>query len=64
MIIELKQKDIVVLLKAIRDKRLDTDDLDDLRGYKPDEFKGFSFLPWTDGLRNSAATSNKALGYE
>ena len=46
MIIELKQRDIVTLLKAIRDKRLDTDDIDDLRGYKQTEFKGFNFLPW------------------
>lgn len=47
MIIELKQRDIVTLLKAIRDKQLDTDDIDDLRGYKQTEFKGFNFLPWT-----------------
>lgn len=64
MIIELKQRDIVALLKAIRDKRLDTDDIDDLRGYKPDSFKGFQFIPHTGGLINSAETSDEACGYK
>lgn len=32
MIVELKQHHIVTLLKAIRDKRLNTDDIDELKG--------------------------------
>lgn len=62
MIIELKQRDIVTLLKAIRDKQLNTDDIDDLRGYKQTEFKGFNFLPWTpptDSSKEQAAMSDK-----
>lgn len=32
MIVEITQNDIVALLKAIRDKRLNTDDIEGLKG--------------------------------
>ena len=32
MIVEITQNDIVTLLKAIRDKRLNTDDIEGLKG--------------------------------
>ena len=58
MIVELNQHDVVVLLKAIRDKRLDTDDIEALRPCNDDnvEFRGFNFLPWTPNLKNSEAS--------
>lgn len=58
MIVELSAHDLAVLLKAIRDKRLDTDELEALRVCNDEavEFRGFNFLPWTGGLENSDAS--------
>lgn len=52
MIIELKQRDIVALLKAIRDKRLDTDDILMIWGdINPIVSKGFNFYPTQAGCQ-------------
>lgn len=58
MIVELSAHDLAVLLRAIRDKRLDTDELEALRASNEEavEFRGFNFLPWTGGLENSDAS--------
>lgn len=57
MKIELSQHDAAVLLKAVRDGWLETNDVDALRpSSEGEEFKGFNFLPWTPCLPNSEAT--------